>query len=400
MNQNHEHEPGTWNPEPGTEGPPRTDRGRIHPGGGGVGRASGLRRDCARRLCRPRSASVGARAVIAARLRDDVFSRGGRECGARAAERCGRLSLEPGESSKSRRCAGDGARTVGKSIRCAASRARSEGACRGVHEARHSRAACHHAATRRGPLPSEVERWMFKPRVSGGGHGVRLWQPGEPVTRGHYLQEFVEGTPGSVIFVARWRSWCHARRHAPTRGRQCLRASGFRYCGNILIERQDLVPDAVALVDAVAAEFSLVGVGSIDVDRERTRTPARGSESALVCVDGARRARAWHLDVCHPRRRVCERRAAGVRVDRHRSSSGKTHGKAIVFARQDVVIGDTRPWLEDPNVRDVPHEGEHIAAGQPICTVFAAGSDEGKLSMRGWSSVPRAFTVNWTQFPS
>ena len=60
-----------------------------------------------------------------------------------------------------------------------------------------------------------------------------------------------------------------------------------------------------------------------------------------------------------------------------------THGKAIVFARQDVVVGDTRAWLEDPNVsRCAARQGDHIAAGQPICTVFAAGSDEGNCHAR------------------
>jgi predicted ATP-grasp superfamily ATP-dependent carboligase len=37
---------------------------------------------------------------------------------------------------------------------------------------------------------------------------------------------------------------------------------------------------------------------------------------------------------------------------------------------------DTRRWLDDPDLRDVPHEGERIAAGQPICTVLATGADE------------------------
>ena len=50
-------------------------------------------------------------------------------------------------------------------------------------------------------------------------------------------------------------------------------------------------------------------------------------------------------------------------------------GKAIVFARTDVVVEDTRSWLADETVRDVPRPGEHIAAGQPICTVFAAGGN-------------------------
>ena len=50
-------------------------------------------------------------------------------------------------------------------------------------------------------------------------------------------------------------------------------------------------------------------------------------------------------------------------------------GKAVVFAQRDVVLGDTHTWLEDPTVRDVPHPGEVIRAGRPVCTVFADGAD-------------------------
>ena len=59
----------------------------------------------------------------------------------------------------------------------------------------------------------------------------------------------------------------------------------------------------------------------------------------------------------------------------HARSHARACGKAIVFARRDVVCGDTRPWLGDPTVRDVPHPGERIAAGRPVCTVFADGVD-------------------------
>ena len=38
-------------------------------------------------------------------------------------------------------------------------------------------------------------------------------------------------------------------------------------------------------------------------------------------------------------------------------------------------------------------EGEHIAAGQPICTVFAAGSDEGSCHA-GLVERPNASTAN------
>ena len=48
----------------------------------------------------------------------------------------------------------------------------------------------------------------------------------------------------------------------------------------------------------------------------------------------------------------------------------------MVFARQDVVLGDTASWLASGyDVRDVPHAGDHISAGRPVCTVFATARD-------------------------
>ena len=46
-------------------------------------------------------------------------------------------------------------------------------------------------------------------------------------------------------------------------------------------------------------------------------------------------------------------------------------GKAIVFAREARVAGDTHPWIEDDDIADIPVPGARIPAGGPICTVFA-----------------------------
>jgi predicted ATP-grasp superfamily ATP-dependent carboligase len=54
-------------------------------------------------------------------------------------------------------------------------------------------------------------------------------------------------------------------------------------------------------------------------------------------------------------------------------------GKAVVFARHDVVVGDTREWLAEGSsgdVRDVPRPGARIGAGRPVCTVFASARDD------------------------
>src|SRR6185503_6003766 len=48
-------------------------------------------------------------------------------------------------------------------------------------------------------------------------------------------------------------------------------------------------------------------------------------------------------------------------------------GKAILFATEDVVVGDSEGWPER-GVRDVPHPRERIAKGRPICTVVATAA--------------------------
>ena len=223
----------------------------------------------------------------------------------------------------------------------------------------------------------EVERWLIKPRVSGGGHGVRVWSANEPVTRGHYLQEFVEGVPGSVVFVAAGGRGVALGTTRQLVGETAFGASGFRYCGNILdaTTSQDASAAAIALVDAVTAAFPLVGVGTIDfVAANNALRPVEVNPRWSASMELLERARTislfgLHADAC--------RQGALPQFDLTEPASSRgTHGKAIVFAPRDVVIGDVRGWLDDPNVRDVPRKGERIATGQPICTVLAVGSDE------------------------
>jgi predicted ATP-grasp superfamily ATP-dependent carboligase len=46
-----------------------------------------------------------------------------------------------------------------------------------------------------------------------------------------------------------------------------------------------------------------------------------------------------------------------------------------VFARRNVVVGNTERWVENRRFADVPSLGEHIRSGRPICTVFRNSPD-------------------------
>jgi uncharacterized protein len=222
---------------------------------------------------------------------------------------------------------------------------------------------------------SASARWLIKPRVSGGGHGVRFWSPNEPLTRGHYLQEFMEGVPGSVVFVAAAGVGVALGISRQLIGESAFGVSGFRYCGNILSVREDLFAPAPALVETLTGAFPLVGVGSIDcMSTDAGLYPVEVNPRWTASMELVERALnismfGMHADACA--------RAVLPSFDLTCWPAGaKVQGKAIVFAREDIVVGDTQGWLTDPNVRDVPRAGEHIAAGQPICTVFAVAPDD------------------------
>jgi uncharacterized protein len=223
--------------------------------------------------------------------------------------------------------------------------------------------------------PGSVEQWVLKPRVSGGGHGVRLWHPDQPVPRDHYLQEYVEGVAGSVVFVAAGGRGVVLGVSRQLVGESAFGGAGFRYCGNILRSFDEtLASKAIALVDAVTSAFPLVGVGVIDfVATASGLHPVEVNPRWSASMELVERAHGVSMFGAHADACV---RSVLPPFEVKPPTAKATHGKAIVFARQDVIVGDTSRWLQDPDVRDVPRKGEHIAAGQPICTVFAAGSDD------------------------
>jgi predicted ATP-grasp superfamily ATP-dependent carboligase len=217
-------------------------------------------------------------------------------------------------------------------------------------------------------------RWLIKPRESGGGHGVRFWSSDRPVSRGHYLQEFIEGVPGSVVFVAAGGAGVALGVSRQLIGGSAFGVSGFRFCGNILTVRPETIASATTLVQAVTDAFPLVGVGSIDfVATDAGLCPIEVNPRWTASMELVERAQGMSMFSIHAD--ACTR--AALPFDLVPQPAGvEVHGKAIVFAREDIVVGDSQGWLADANMRDVPREGERIAAGQPICTVFASGSDD------------------------
>ncbi|HEY7650524.1 MAG TPA: ATP-grasp domain-containing protein [Methylomirabilota bacterium] len=213
-------------------------------------------------------------------------------------------------------------------------------------------------------------RWLVKPVAGGGGLGVRPWR-GQRVPPRQMLQERISGVPASAVFVANGRQgvllgWSR-QLHAPAR---------FRYGGNVLpLEASsDTLDELRRLIQTVTEEFGLVGLNGIDFVLRAGRpvlvevNPRYSASMELVERATDASVFALHLGAFEGRLPAPTVAAAALNP----TGQAGVHGKAIVYARQSVSLPDPSSWIER-GVRDVPHPGEVIRKGHPICTVFAAG---------------------------
>jgi uncharacterized protein len=231
--------------------------------------------------------------------------------------------------------------------------------------------------TRATPPPSQEgsRRWLVKPRRSGGGHATAPWRSGRAVGRHRYLQERIPGLPGSVAFLADGRRACVLGVSRQLVGRPELGTQGFRYCGSLMgpglfPKEEALRRCAESLAAAAVRTFGLVGLNGLDfIARAGVAWPIEVNPRFSASMELLERGADLPLFALHAE--AC----AGRLPDRAPGRLDQVHGKAIVFARKDVMTRATRRWLEDPALADIPQEGQRIARGRPICTVFATGRD-------------------------
>jgi uncharacterized protein len=229
-------------------------------------------------------------------------------------------------------------------------------------------------SAREAPLRADrTRRWLRKPLRGGGGRGVREWRGGA-LGAGLVVQERIAGLPCSAAAVADGRSAALLGVSEQLIGRRALGARGYTWCGNLVPprlaaqERHALAEAAQAICAHLASAFGLRGLFGVDMiwDGERAWVVEVNPRptASLETVEAVHDVRSFaaHLDAC----------AGRLPVARSFTDPDGAAGKAVLFATEDVRLGDTRGW-PDRGIRDVPHPGEPIAAGQPICTLVATG---------------------------
>lgn len=224
--------------------------------------------------------------------------------------------------------------------------------------------------------------WLRKPARGGGGHGISMRRNDRRPGRGYLLQEYIEGIPCSAAFIANGREAVVIGLTEQLIGRPEFGAQDFRYCGNVLpldvpadMGSLDQVFEQVqAIASLLTREFALVGANGMDFILKDglvflTEVNPRYSAS-MELVERADRLPVFGLHI----QAVTKGRLPVFNwLESRRYTIPRYYGKAILFAGEDGAAPDTQKWL-GRGLRDIPHPGENLKKGKPVCTLLADGT--------------------------
>lgn len=201
--------------------------------------------------------------------------------------------------------------------------------------------------------------YVVKPKKSGGGTGIRRLSS-------QVVQKFIKGEHFSASFLGDGRNGEVVSVNEQLIGRKEFGARDFWYCGNItpvFLDRKEIDDICRRLVE----EFSLKGSCGVDFVVRNRLYLLEVNPRPQATLEIVERAFDVNMFSLH------EKAFAG-RVERMKNP-GKTWGKAILYAEEDITMPDTGEWLDLPWVRDIPHPFEAIPKSAPVLTVIAEGSD-------------------------
>ncbi len=211
-------------------------------------------------------------------------------------------------------------------------------------------------------LLSDGEFGILKPRVGGGGEGIKL---GEKSERGYVHQRYVKGTPCSVSAVRSEREFAVVGVNRMLVGDGNFFASKFKYCGNVTPFTSDKVKEMVEITRTIGEHFDLIGSYGVDFilgDEVYVLEVNPRFQGSLDSIELATDSNVFDLHV------------KAVLGERLREPKPKRIGaRAIVFSPCDVRI-KMSPY-GNPFFGDVPVKGANYNKGDPLVSVFATGSD-------------------------
>ncbi len=235
---------------------------------------------------------------------------------------------------------------------------------------------------------STGERWLLKPTRGGGGCRIAVWtsQP-LPTNERFYLQEQRLGTPMSALFIGRADSAELIGVCEQMIGPEFGAPTEFGYAGSIgPIAVSDRTRELLQrLGDTLTREAQLRGLFGIDfILAEGIPWLVELNPRYTASVEVLERALGRALLAEHAT--ACGHRTTTVK---EQTARNRIVGKQIVYAtgertapNLESVFEPDGHTLESPLIADIPAPRSRIAAGWPICTVFAESNSVAECKVR------------------
>ncbi|ODS42173.1 MAG: hypothetical protein MSIBF_02225 [Candidatus Altiarchaeales archaeon IMC4] len=228
-------------------------------------------------------------------------------------------------------------------------------------------------------LKKSVEKTGFpcvvKPQVQGVGTRARLVESYEDLedlkTYGDVLvQEYVEGVPVSCSVLSDGENAAAISVNKQIIGETRFgAASRFKYCGNIvpLGAADGVLSEIKRMSENIISALGIIGSNGVDYVLSggvpyfmEVNTRLQDTMENVEKYRGINMVEK-HIDACKGNIEV---------IDCHNK---KSYGKAVVYAKKDMRIGDLRGL---DGVSDIPHAGTIVQKSQPVCSVYAEGKTE------------------------
>jgi len=214
-------------------------------------------------------------------------------------------------------------------------------------------------------------KWLVKDSRHSGGLGVRDWDGETALQEYEILQEKIEGKLMSACFLANRDRAIVLGLSRQFSGVPELGAPAFAWCGNMAPYKDSALEKELSeIVVGLTETTGLAGVNGMDFI-------LRDDATYLLEVNprwtGSLELfeRLYGLNMFQLHVEACLGRLPGSLTA---LPFQPVVGKGVPYAREDITLGDTSGWRKR-GMADVPHSGETIPAGTPICTVFADGKD-------------------------
>jgi uncharacterized protein len=217
--------------------------------------------------------------------------------------------------------------------------------------------------------------WLRKPRRGGGGRGVRRWAGGR-LRPTEILQRRVHGLSCSAVAIGDGR-------RAAVLGltEQLHRPSGFEWTGNVApprlpeLERAELDGQLRAVCAEVAARFGVRGAFGVDAVWD-------GRHVWVLEVNPRPPAGLELFGPCSFEAHIRGSRGLGLPLAGTPPATRCARVKLVLFADRDLRAPDP-DWWPAALVRDIPHAGETIRRGAPVCTLISASAGAPELAACG-----------------